>query len=127
MTAMRRHSDQVRAAVMAALLTGQSVTEAAKNHGIDRTVVGRWKQQLHSSPLKKSETIEALLLDYVRQNLMALQAQVEVAGRPEYILKQSASELAVLHGVMADKMIRILAAFEPIESERKTSFTTEGV
>ena len=119
-----RHSDETKAAVMAALLTGQTVAQVATAYHLDKSVVSRWRSKISEYRLqgiatKKSETgetIEELLVDYVQQNLRTLKAQSIEAGRPEYVQEQSASELAVLHGVLADKTVRILAALEPIEA-----------
>jgi transposase-like protein len=106
---------------MAALLTGQSVSQVAFEFNLGKATVSRWRADLSSNQLEqvrteRTETIECLLLDYVATNLKTLKAQSEVAGRPEYVQKQSASELAVLHGVIADKTVRILSALQP-ESE----------
>jgi transposase-like protein len=118
----KAHGDAVKAQVMAALLTGQTVTEVAKAFSINHSLVSRWRKaisvdQLHEVALKKKESIEELLLDYLATNLRTLKAQSEQASRPDYIQKQSASELAVLHGVIADKTFRILGALQPAESE----------
>ena len=105
---------------MAALLSGQSVTEVAAQFNLGKATVSRWRstislERLEQIGTEKTENLERLLMNYVRQNLKTLTAQSEVAGRASYIEKQPASELAVLHGVMADKTVRILAAFEPSE------------
>ena len=116
--------DVTRAAVIAALLTGQGVTEVASAFKLNPSVVSRLRARTH--PLLKQEVatkkeidLEALILEYVRTNLRTLTAQSLETGKPEYILKQSASELAILHGVLADKTFRILSALEPT-AERKT-------
>jgi hypothetical protein len=47
--------------------------------------------------------------------LETLEAQARAFRDPAYLARQPAGELAVLHGVLADKLIRILSAFEPVE------------
>lgn len=116
----KRHSDELRAAVMASLIAGQGVAEVATAYHIDESVVSRWRKRLVASGLqelqpKTRDELETLLMDYVCQALKTLKVQSEVAGTPDYVKKQPASELAVLHGVMADKAVRILAALEPTE------------
>lgn len=111
----KAHSEQVRAAVMAALLAGQSVSEVAADYKIDRSLVSRWKQQIpadrmHQVALKKQHDFGELLSEYLATLLTTLKVQAEVAGDPDYIRKQPAAELATLHGVMADKGIRLLEA-----------------
>jgi len=111
---------------MAALLTGQTVAQVATTYHLDKSVVSRWRrkidpEQLQRVATEKGETLEWLLLDYVQTNLRTLKAQSIEAGRAQYVQKQSASELAVLHGVLADKTVRILAALEPIEEVAETT------
>ncbi|MBK8912971.1 MAG: hypothetical protein IPM61_16855 [Chlorobi bacterium] len=100
---------------MAALLAGQSVSEVAADYKIDRSLVSRWKQQIpadrmHQVALKKQHDFGELLSEYLATLLTTLKVQAEVAGDPDYIRKQPAAELATLHGVMADKGIRLLEA-----------------
>lgn len=114
---------------MAALVAGQGVAEVATAYNLDESVVSRWRTRLVASGLqelqpKTRDELETLLMDYVRQTLKTLKAQSEVAGNADYIKKQPASELAVLHGVMADKAVRILAAFEPSEIPSEGAGTT---
>lgn len=111
----KRHSDEVRAQVMAALLAGQGVQEVATQYEIDKSVVSRWRAALPSEQLqlvasKKGERIEALLFDYLTETLTTLKEQAVIARERDYITKQPAGELAVLHGVMADKAVRLLEA-----------------
>jgi transposase-like protein len=129
----KQYGDETRAAVMAALLTGQTVSAVANAYNLDKSTVSRWRSRIDATALQdvateKGETIETLLLDYVQQNLRTLKAQSIEVGRAKYIQKQSASELAVLHGVLADKTVRILAALEPIEAEsERREATSERV
>lgn len=116
------HDPQIKAQVMGALLAGQGVAEVAKQFGLDKSVVSRWSkkiplQKLQQIATQKQQNFEELILEYVGSAVRALQAQVEEASRPEYIKKQSASELATLHGIVADKLFRILSALEPVQDE----------
>jgi hypothetical protein len=109
-------SDEVRAQVMAALLAGQGVTEIAEERSLPHQTVSDLKRALEREfgelrPEKKDE-IGELLTGYVRANLNALRVQTEHAADTTWLKKQSASEVAVLHGVLADKLVRILEAAE---------------
>jgi transposase-like protein len=111
-----RHDDATRAAVTAALLTGQSVSSVADEYNLPRGTVAYWKGQLsnpisEASPNAKTE-IGDLLLGYLRANIAALTAQQEVFADKTWLRKQPANELAVLHGVSADKAIRLLEALD---------------
>lgn len=108
-----QHSEETKGAVMAALLTGQSVSSLAREYQIPKGTVSGWKRQAFeqgvvSPATQKRQRIGELIIEYVEAALIALKAQVEAVGNERYITKQDASELAVLHGVIADKAIRIL-------------------
>ena len=92
---------------MAALLTGQSVSSVARDWNMPKGTVSRWKYEAQGVADPKSE-IGELLLDYLRAALRTLCVQQEMFSDQTYLRKQPASELAVLHGVIADKAIRIL-------------------
>jgi transposase-like protein len=111
-TPRREYSDELKAAVMAALLSGQSVYEAARNYNIPVNTVKTWSSKLDRQPgsTAKRERIGELLVEYLELNLEALKAQARVFADAEWIKEQAASEVAVLHGVVADKGIRLLEA-----------------
>ena len=119
----KRHSDEIRAQVMAALLAGQGVSEVAAQYNIDKSIVSRWKgtisaEELQQLAIKKGQKIEEALFGYLLSNLHALNEQAKVVSEREYIIKQPADSLAVLHGVMADKSIRLLEAVERARGDR---------
>ncbi len=101
---------------MSALLAGQSITEVAAEYKLPRSTVAGWAAAARRSaelgdPTVKRE-IGDLLVEYLRANLEALRAQMKVFGDADWVKKQSASEVGVLHGVCADKAVRLLEAFE---------------
>lgn len=110
---MAKYSEEQKAAVMAALLAGQSVSGVAKEYKLPRGTVAGWSAELNRdapvSNAKKAEVGE-LLVEYLRENLTTLREQVVVFRDPEWLRKQGASELAVLHGVLMDKSVRLLEA-----------------
>ena len=103
---MAKHSDETKAAVMAALLIGQSAASVASEYHIPRTTVMRWKSE-NWTPKKE---IGDLILEYLVANLTTLKIQAELFSKETWLNRQSASEAAILHGVMTDKAIRILEA-----------------
>lgn len=119
---MTRYSDETRAAVVAALLAGQSVCDVAREYSIPKGTVSSWKTRQNgcadvcTSATQKKE-IGELLLEYLRANLEALRAQAEHFKNVEWLRKQSAENAAVLHGVMTDKAIRLLEAFGRAEDD----------
>lgn len=180
----KSHSDETRAQVVAALLSGQGVGEVSRALSVPKATVSRIKNELAPEVLQRSRdaqteaavagaveglqqmaendeptdeeidavherdferneaadeaeietstlarleqvgtqknthSLDQLISIYLRANLDALARQTVVAGDFKYIARQSAENLAVLHGVMADKAIRILeaaAAAQPLE------------
>lgn len=111
----REYSNETKAQVMAALLAGQSVNEVAARYQIPAGTVKSWRRnsrEFRPVDLQKSTEIGELLLDYLRENLVTLKAQVEHFRDPKWLSRQDASELAVLHGVVTDKAIRLLEAID---------------
>lgn len=111
----RSYTDDTKAAVMAALLAGQSIREVAKEYNIPRSTVGRWNTKLNeagvpSVPDTKKAEIGDLLVRYLKETLQTLIQQSKFARTVKWLEKQPASELAVLHGVQTDKAIRLLEA-----------------
>jgi len=112
---MSEHSEHLRAQVLAALYAGQSYTQVSQLFGVPIGTLKGWKSRDKHQPdgvttgaTPKRERIGELLLEYLVVNLETLKTQ-QVFFRDETWLKQqSASELAVLHGVSADKALRLL-------------------
>ena len=119
----QKYSDETRGQVMAALLTGQSVSSIARQYDIPKGTVSSWKRgawklagTTASESTQKSE-IGDLLLDYLGAALRTLRRQVEIFSDGGWLKKQSASEAAVLHGVLADKTIRLLEALSATDTD----------
>lgn len=116
---MAKHSDEVKAAVVAALLSGQSVCEVAREYNIPRGTVSAWKSRRGPKTVATDATqkkeIGDLILEYLRANLETLKVQAELFRDRKWISRQSADSAAVLHGVMTDKAIRILEALSKEE------------
>jgi transposase-like protein len=118
--ARREYTEETKAAVMAALLAGQSVSSAAQEYKIPKGTVSDWRRAATAKimpegvveePTQKGTSLDQLLLSYVETNLETLRAQSEFFRGQQWLSRQQASELAVLHGVIADKTIRILEAY----------------
>lgn len=110
----RTYSEETKAAVMAALLSGQSLNAVARQYDIPKGTINGWKRRAEGIPQvgspEQQKEIGELLLDYLRASLATLKKQVEFFSDPQWLKEQSASELAVLHGVATDKAIRLLEA-----------------
>lgn len=110
------YDDQKRAAVLAALLAGQSVSRVARDYSIDRATVIRWRDkaglQRTPVPQEKQDEIGELVAGVLVETLGAIQVLARQARNQTWLDKQPASDLAVLYGVFTDKSVRILEALE---------------
>lgn len=109
---------EVRAAAMAALLQGQSVNEVARTYKVPKGTVSDWKRMAQESvgepdnPTQKDNRglIGELLTEYLANNLRALNAQAQLLADTGWLRTQSLQEVAVAHGIMTDKAVRLLEA-----------------
>jgi len=105
------YDPEQKAAVMAALLAGQGVAEVARQYRLPKSTVSRWRQEARAAA-GRSEDIGEILLEYLRENLVTLRAQAIHFRDPDWLRQWPAEQLAVLHGVMTDKAVRLLEAME---------------
>lgn len=110
------HSPETKAAVMAALLSGQGVNEIARQYNLPKSFVSRVKNnslngtELEQIETQKKEHIGNLVESHLRASL---KAAVKIAGKTDdeqWLTEQSADSLAVFYGVLTDKALRILEA-----------------
>ncbi len=113
------YSEETKAAVMAALLSGQSVGQVAREYHIPKGTVSGWKKVAIPNDATQKKDIGVLLLAYLETNLETLRAQAEHFRDFKWLTKQNAADLAVLHGVMTDKAIRLLEAMSNANSRGK--------
>ena len=116
----KHYPPELRAAVMAALLSGQGVSEVAREYDVPTSTVSRWKDRARArvrdaNAIEDPDEIGILLLRFLRSGLEALDAQHKLVGDEEWLVQQGASEVAVLHGVTFDKVFRVLEAMDPDE------------
>ena len=100
---------------MAALLLGAGVMEVARELNLPESSIRNWKrtltpEQIAEINVRKGQRLDDLVFDYLQENLTTLRAQSKLLRDESYVTKQPASEMATLHGVMADKTIRLLEA-----------------
>jgi transposase-like protein len=114
------HSPELRAQVVAAVLAGTTVAQAAVQFGVNKSLVSRWAAQglqpiatEQRARARDPETLEELLFDLVATNLQTLRLQLQAATRPDWLEKQSAAELAQLVAAERDTVLRLLAGLRP--------------
>lgn len=116
--ARQTYDDHTKAAVMAALLAGQSISQVAEQYQIPRGTVAVWSAQTdRSQPVANTKKAELgdLIVEYLREALTTFAEQQRHFRDKAWLNKQPADQLAVLHGVAVDKAVRLLAALEPEE------------
>lgn len=102
---------------MSALMAGQGVMEVAAQFKLPESTVRHIKARIPQEKLaevgaKKQTDFGELLSDYLHETLVTLRAQAEFFRNETWLSKQPASDVAVLHGVQADKALRLLEAIE---------------
>ncbi len=116
MAKRRTYDPAVKAQVIAALLTGQGAEKVAEQYKIPVGTAKSWKAKAKADDgvvTQKKEEIGKLLLEYLAVSLSTLKKQAEFFADETWLRKQDASSVAVLHGVLADKTIRLLEALAP--------------
>jgi transposase-like protein len=104
------YSEELKAQVMAALLSGQSINSVAREYNLPKGTVSSWLNRRARPAAEKGSYIDTLLVSYVEENLVTLREQAIFFRDVDWLKQQEASQLAVLHGVIADKTIRLLEA-----------------
>lgn len=115
------HSAEVRAQAIAAMLAGEAPASVAERLGVPLGTVKSWRSRdaqalvnsgaaVATDATPKRDELGRLVSEYLRESLRALRAQSELFADAEWLKKQSAAELAILHGVLNDKVVRILSA-----------------
>jgi transposase-like protein len=106
----KAHPPEVKAAVLAALMSGQGISKIAEDMDIPSRTVEEWAKDSEFAEVRGKKDISELTYGYLDALLSCLTKQATHASAENYVSKQSASDLAVLHGVMADKAFRLLSA-----------------
>lgn len=121
------YNPEIRAAALAALLAGQSVSQVAKEYRIPKGTVSNWKNRRASEvpndgtqkaqPTEQSESVGDLLVKLLRANLDGLIAAAAVMQDAEWLRKQGATELGTFLGITHDKTVRMLEAMDRSAAE----------
>lgn len=119
----KAHPPEVRAAVVAALLTGARLCDVVKEFDIPERTATQWRDDaIASSPLvrytgdeqrtRRELDLEELVGRLVSSSIESLVAQAGFAADLAWFKAQSASGIAEYRGVEFDRLIRLLRAFQ---------------
>lgn len=110
-------SEEVKTAALVDLVVMSPAAVAAK-YGVNPATVRKWKSRemrhLVTPVTQKNTRLQQLFYEYLEANLNAQIAQAYVVAEPTYIERQPAGELATLHGVLNDKLVRAIDALRPV-------------
>lgn len=116
----QKHSDETRAAALAALLEGQGVSEVARVYKLPMSTVRDIKKSISSEEFakvraKKEDSLAGLIEEHLQASLAAAASIARQANNADWLNKQEADKLGVFYGIVTDKAIRILEAAEQAE------------
>lgn len=119
------YTDDVKGAVMAALLAGQSVCSVSKEYNLPKGTVSAWRTRYCEPGVAEGSQNFATQKSVIGEKLIALiSAQLDSAlervklfGDRDWLERQNAAELGTLHGIDIDKAVRLLEAFAAGQSE----------
>ena len=133
MTRGKRLDPQQRATVKAHLATGDTAAHTARATGTPiRTVYEVLAEVRREFAANRADHEAApwhytnLVMDYLAGLLIAQTAQLQVLGDPDWLRQQPAAELAVLHGVLNDKAVRLLYALSTRDDPPTPSDTSSS-
>lgn len=115
------YSPETRAAAVAALLAGQSVSAVAREYQLPKGTVSAWRQRAASKVADDATqkaadpgqpTIGDLLTTLVTENIKGLIAASAVMQDAEWVRRQGAAELGTFLGITHDKVVRMLEAMD---------------
>lgn len=116
---------EIKAAVIARAIAGEPLSRLADEYGVAMPSIKRWLRihqaagtvgnddkiiGLSDEDLDEVASIDALIHKYLEENLRTLAAQSKFFRREDWLEKQAADTAALLHGVLADKSLRLLEA-----------------
>lgn len=114
----------MKAAVMAALMDGQSLRQIERTHGVPKSTIAAWSKETDGIVMSVRDTLDAkktqiteLLVDLFIAKLESQISLAQHAGDKAWLGKQDASAVAMLLGVSDDKLIRLLEKYETHEPQ----------
>ena len=115
-----KRDDATKAEVVLEWKAGGSVKGIARERSIPETTVRRWVKDVARvamdplvEPKKERPTINDLAGELATESFQAQIAILRLAQDRAWLERQDASALAILFGVNADKLYRLLPAFVP--------------
>jgi hypothetical protein len=118
MTQKQTYTEELKIEVIAALASGMTQRQAAAQFNIPLGTIATLSAGARNVTLvhKNKQVIGAKAFTYIAASLDTLTAQVQRFGSDEFLSNPNhtaqAQGLAILHGVLADKLIRFFEAYQ---------------
>ncbi len=117
-----KYADEFKAQVIAGWKAGDSELQLAERYDVPRTTLQKWLKG-HERATKTSLTIydyDAMAVRLIDGSISALGAIQNIASDKSWLEGQDAGQVAILYGVIADKLYRVLGAIRRPESDEPT-------
>lgn len=131
---MTQYNDEFKAQIISEWMAGSSLNQLSAVHKMPKATVQSWVRghTRYTLPVPQKNGLEDYDFDGAAEQLIdgsvrAYKAIVRAAEDPEWIKGHSPSEAAILAGVIADKLYRLLGAIErPTDPNAIPAGTPEG-
>lgn len=108
-----------KARVIARVNSGETIADVSRSTHITPPTIRSWVRAAGRPALPAETRIDlgVKVTEFLGEALEALKAISRQFQDPEWTATQNARDLGVAAGILADKMVRVLAAIEPVEDE----------
>lgn len=105
-------SKHIVAAAQAAIVLGTPPAQVAEQYGISLPRIKQWKDTLiTTSAIGKRDRLSDMLFAYIEQEMKSLLAISMITSDEEWVMRQTASDLAHYVAVKSDRLLLLLQAF----------------
>lgn len=105
-------SKHIVAAAQAAIILGTPAAQVAHQYGISHVRVSQWRDTLITTgAIGKRDRLSEMLFAYIEQEMKSLLAISMITADEEWVMRQSASDLAHFIAVKSDRLLMLIQAF----------------
>lgn len=113
-------SKHIIAAAQAAIILGTPVAQVAMQYGIPHNRVSAWRDTLITTgAIGRRDRLSAMLMSYIEQEMKSLMAISIVTSDEDWVMRQTASDLAHYVSVKSDRLLMLLQAFGRVENSQR--------
>lgn len=109
---------ELKAQAISEWMAGASLNDLSQRLDVPKStlqgwVAGRTRTEVVPKPNPEAESLDELAWGWAHGNFLASAAILRKAQDDSWLDRQSAHDLGVFYGIIADKQLRLLAAFKP--------------